>query len=170
MLLLVLTDGHQVSVVEKDVGGHQHRIVQQAHGDVVPLLHRFLLELNHPLQPVERRDAIQQPAQFAVGCHLALHKHRTAFGVHATGQVERCCGTGVLSQAAGVMGNGDGVEIHDTDKGVVGLLQINPIADGTQPIAEVQCSGRLHPGKNPWPAHQSGLGCFCFGVVAGGCF
>ena len=35
------------------------------------------------------------------------------------------------------MGNGDGVEIHDTDKGVVGLLQINPIADGTQPIAEV---------------------------------
>jgi len=63
------------------------------------------------------------------------------------------------------MGNGDGVEIHHTDKGVVALLQVNPVADGTKPIAEMQRSCRLHPGKNPWPAHQSVLCRFGFGLV-----
>ena len=53
VLALVVADGHLVGVVEEDVGGHQHRVVEQ------PDAHRLLalgllLELRHAPQLAER--------------------------------------------------------------------------------------------------------------------
>ena len=50
---LVVADGHLVGVVEEDVGGHEHRVVEQ------PDAHRLLalgllLELGHAPQLAER--------------------------------------------------------------------------------------------------------------------
>ena len=160
VLFLVFTDRHQIGVIEKDVRGHQNGIVQKADGNVVTLFDGLFLELDHPLQPIQRRDAVQQPAEFAVGSDLALNEHRTAFGIHAAGQVQRCGASGVSSELRWVMGNCDCMQIDDTDKRVVGVLKINPVADGTQPIAQMQGAGGLHAGENPRPWHQSGL-CFC---------
>ena len=64
MLLLVFPDRSEIGVIEKNVGRHQHGIVEQAYRDVVALFHRLFLELDHSLQPVQRGDAVQQPAQF----------------------------------------------------------------------------------------------------------
>ena len=75
VLFLVFTNRHQICVVQKDVCRHEHGIVEQADRDVVALLHRLFLELDHALKPVQGRDAIQQPAQFAVGRYLALDEH-----------------------------------------------------------------------------------------------
>ena len=75
MLLLVFTDGHQIGVIQKDVRCHQHRVIQQADRHVVPVFDGLLLELDHPLQPVQGGDAVQQPAELAVGCHLALNEN-----------------------------------------------------------------------------------------------
>ena len=42
VLALVVADGHLVGVVEEDVGGHQHRVVEQADG------HRLLALATSP--------------------------------------------------------------------------------------------------------------------------
>ena len=47
------------------------------------------------------------------------------------------------------MRNGDRMEIDDTKKGVVIMLKLHPVADGAQPIAQMECTGGLDAGKNP---------------------
>jgi hypothetical protein len=59
------------------------------------------------------------------------------------------------------MGNRDRVQVHDADIGVVGVLQVNPVANGPKPITEMQCSSRLNTGEDPWPRHESGLWVSC---------
>ena len=75
VLLLVFPDWNEVRVIEKDVCRHQNGVIQKADGDVVPLFHGLFLELNHPLQPVERCHAVQQPAQLTVGGDLTLDEN-----------------------------------------------------------------------------------------------
>jgi hypothetical protein len=145
MLLLVFPHGHPIGVVEENVGSHQHRVIEQPGGDIRPLLHRFLLELNHPLQPVERRDAVQQPAELAVGWYVALHKDRGALGIDAAGQIQGRRGEGVLRQPRRIVGHGDGMQIHDAEERVMAVLQLHPVADRPQPVAQVQGSGGLNP-------------------------
>ena len=145
VLFLVFAHGHQIGPVEKDVGRHQDWVVQQAHGHLVTLLDGLLLELDHALQPVERRDAIQEPAQFAVGSHMALHKNRGLAWINAAGEIEGRRRQRVLGQLAGVVRNGDGMQVHDTEKGVVAVLQVDPIADRSQPVPQVQRTRGLNP-------------------------
>jgi hypothetical protein len=45
MLFLIVTDRHLIGLVEQDVGGHQHRIVEQADVDVILVALRLVLEL-----------------------------------------------------------------------------------------------------------------------------
>jgi len=143
VLFLVFADWHQVGVIKKDVGRHQHGVIQQPNGHVVALLDRLLLELDHPLQPVERSDTVQEPAELGMGRHMALHKHRAFFRINPAGQIKGRCAEGVLRQTARVVGNGDRVQIHDTEEGVVGVLEVHPVADGTQPVAQMEGAGGL---------------------------
>jgi hypothetical protein len=85
---------------------------------------------------------------------MALHKYRGLRRVNPAGQIQGRRTERVLGQLAGAVGNGDGMQVNDTEKGVVGCLQVDPIADGPKPIAQVQRAGGLNTGKNPWPWHQ----------------
>ena len=149
VLLLVFAHGHQISVVEEDVGRHQHRVIQQAHRDLIPLFDGLLLELDHPLQPVQRRDAVQQPAQLAVGRYVALHEHRGACRINAAGQIERGGAAGVGRQPLRIMGNRDRMQVHHAEKRVVAVLQGHPVADGPEPVAQMQGARGLNAGENP---------------------
>ena len=55
VLFLVFPHRHLVGVIEKNVCGHQDRVIEQPHRNVVTLFERLFLELDHPLQPVQRR-------------------------------------------------------------------------------------------------------------------
>ena len=65
MLLLVLADRHMGGAIEQNVGGHQHRIVEQAHGGVLAILAGLVLELRHAVQPADAGDAIETQASSA---------------------------------------------------------------------------------------------------------
>ena len=43
VLALIVADRHGVSLVQQDVRGHQHRIVEEAGADGLPLVSRFLI-------------------------------------------------------------------------------------------------------------------------------
>ena len=94
-----------------------------------------------------------------MGWNVTLHKHSGQIRIDATGQIEGGRGPGVLRQLGGVVRNRDRVQINDTEKGVVVVLQIHPVADGPEPVPEMEGSSGLHPGEDPWALHRcSGSG------------
>ena len=151
MLFLVFPHRHLIGVIEKDVGGHQHRVIEQARRHIGALFEGFFLELDHPLQPVERRQAVEQPAEFTVGAHMALHEHRGALRIDATGQVEGRGAAGVLRQPGRIVGHRDRMQIDHTEKRVVAVLEVDPVADRPQPVAQMQGAGGLDPRQHPRP-------------------
>ena len=76
MLPLVLPHRYLISLVQQDVGSHQHRIGEQAH--VCGLrshLGGLVLELGHPLGLAEAGDAPEDPAELGMFGHLGLKEH-----------------------------------------------------------------------------------------------
>ena len=83
VLALVVADRHFVGVVEEDVGGHEHRVVEQADA------HEPLACRDFSLNCVMRRsspnvgDAVEHPRELGVGAHVALHEQQAAVGRRA---------------------------------------------------------------------------------------
>lgn len=53
-LALILSDGHQVCLVEQDVGGHEDGVAEETGGDVFALLAGLLFELQRRMERVRR--------------------------------------------------------------------------------------------------------------------
>jgi hypothetical protein len=67
MLALVLPHWHLIGLIQQDVGGHQHRISEQAHiGGFWPHLGGLVLELRHSLRLPESRQATEHPVELRV--------------------------------------------------------------------------------------------------------
>ena len=75
MLDLVLANRNEVGLVEKDVGGLQHRIVQDAGHDLL-LPRRLFLELRLPLKLAQGRERVENPRELRVLRHLGLDEER----------------------------------------------------------------------------------------------
>ena len=95
VLFLILAYGHMGSLVQQNIGGHQHGINIQPGGGVFAILARFLLELGHPVQPAQARYAVEDPGQFSMGRNLALIEDDMLAGVDAGGQKGRRHFTGI---------------------------------------------------------------------------
>ena len=89
---------------------------------------------------------------------MALHKDRGQLGINATGQVEGSSLLGLACQQGWIMGNGDGMQIHHTEKGVVLVLQLHPVADRPQPIAQMKRTRWLDSRENPLAFHHTSSG------------
>jgi len=72
MLRLIVAHRYNRGLIEQNIGGHQHRVLQQAIADRF-LRGRFGFELGHPFEPAERRDARQHPGQFRMRGNGGLH-------------------------------------------------------------------------------------------------
>ena len=147
VLRLVLAHRHDAGLVEQDIGGHQHRVLQQA------VAHRFLLGglgfvLRHALQPAHRRDAGEHPGQLGVRRHRRLHHDGAGLGIDAGRQVERGDLVDLGAQLGGLLVDRDGVQIDDAEDALVVVLDAHPILERAQVIADVQISGRLHAGED----------------------
>ena len=121
VLALVVADRDLVGVVEEDVGGHQHRVVEQAdaHGLLAVGL---LLELRHAPQLAERGDAVEHPGELGVGPHVALHEQQAAVGVEAGGHAATSpCGGSASVSSAGSYGTVMRVQVDDAEDRVVVL-------------------------------------------------
>ena len=172
MLLLVFADRHLVGAVEQDVGGHEHRVVEQPHADALALAAaRLVLELRHAPQLAHVGDGVEQPHELGVLRHVRLHDDDGALGVDAgreehVGQLDR-----VAAQHGALLAHGDGVQVDDAEDAVVGLLHGDEVADRAQVVAEVQRAARLDAGEDARAALARAVGgrdCGC-GFVCHGC-
>lgn len=72
---------------------------------------------------------------------MALHEHGAARRVDAERQVLRGRHQCAAAQGLGILRHGDGVLVDDAEERLVTVLQLRPVRDGTQGIAEVQGVG-----------------------------
>mmetsp|Transcript_17257 Transcript_17257/g.53057 ORF Transcript_17257/g.53057 Transcript_17257/m.53057 type:complete len:397 (+) Transcript_17257:2011-3201(+) len=134
VLALVLAHGHQARLVQEDVRGHEDRVVEEADSHIFALLRLFLFILDHALEPVERRHAVQEPAELRMRRDVALDEDGALRGVDARRDVERRRVERLLAQLLRVMGRGDGVQVDDAKQAVVVVLELHPLADRAEII------------------------------------
>ena len=150
MLDLVLADGHDVGVVDQNVGRHQHRIGEQpgVGADPAGLL---ILVGNAALQQAHRCAAEKDPAELGHLGHVRLQEQGGAIRIEPQGQqierrVER-----VAPQLRRVADRRQGVQIGNEIKGRFGLvLQVDVLPNCAEVIAPMETPGGLDAGKNAW--------------------
>ncbi len=155
MLLLVLADRHMRRLIAEDVGGHQHRIGIEAEPGHVAVLARLFLELRHPVEPAERRQAAEQPAEFGMRADHALVEDDAAFGVDAGGDIGGGDLARRMAQFGRILRHRHRVQIDDAEDALEIVLQGDPVADRAEIIAEMQIAGRLDAGKDA--VHRTSL-------------
>ena len=143
VLTLVLADRYLIGVVQDDVGGLKGWVGEQSSGDEVALaLGRLVLELRHPAQLAERDRALHHPAQLAVLGDMALHEHRGDVGIEPDSEQHRRQTNGRLADHAWRLGHRQRMQIDDPVERV-GMLTIDPVAQGTQVVAQMDIAGGL---------------------------
>ena len=112
VLDLVLAHGDLVGVVEQDVGGHEHRVVEQPGADRLLAL-ALLLELGHPPQLTHGGHAVEDPGQLGDDRHMALDEEDAALRVEPGGEEQRSEPAGLGGEVGRVVRGGHGVEVDD---------------------------------------------------------
>ena len=160
MLLLVVADRHDVGLVEQDVGSHEHRVGEEPdRRGVGAVALRLVLELRHAPGLAETGDRREDPGQLGVGGHVRLHVQRRLRGLDAGGDVLRRGATRLLAQVLGILGDGDRVQVDDREERVVSLLQVSPLEERPDVVADLEGVGRrLHSGVEARFAHPTILG------------
>jgi len=140
-------------LVEHNVGCLENRIDVQSQRDVFEQS-GLLPELRQLSQTRHGGHRAEDPVELGVLSDGGLDEEGALAGIDAAG--EQCGGHGedVLAQKRRIVGHGDGVKIHDTDGYVVaGILQLHPLADGAQVVAQMQRSCGLDATEDlPRPA------------------
>ena len=146
MLLLVFTDGNQVSLIQQNVRSHERGVGEQTAVDVFGVLCALVLELGHTGQLAEHGVALQDPAQFAVLRNVALDEQSVLFGVQTAGDVLCQLVQGAAAQGSGILTNGQGVQVSHEVIAVKPVCQLCPVLHCAQIVAQMQVTGRLNAG------------------------
>ncbi len=118
--------------------------------NAIQVLARFRFELRHPVQPADRCEALHDPAGLGMLAHVRLHEKFAVAQIQPGGQVDCRELAGAVMQLFRVDGQGDGVQIDDTEDVVVLRLGLRPVAQRAQVVAQVQVACRLDAGKDPF--------------------
>ena len=148
VLGLVLAHRDQVRIVDQDVCRHQGRVGEQAAVDVVGVLGAFVFELGHAAQLAELGVAAQDPVQLGVGRDMALDKEDALGRVDAGGQQHGRGLAGVAAEGCGLLPDGQGVEVGHHIQAVELILQLGPVADRPNVVAQSKGAGGLDAGQN----------------------
>ena len=147
VLALVVADRNDVGLVQEDVPGHQHRVLEQRGRDEL-LLVALLLELRHPAQLAVARGRAEQPRRLGVRGHLALHEHRRAVGIEPGREQHRRDVQRQTMQLGRVVLDRDRVQVDDAEEGLALLLRARVLAEPARVVAERRLAGRLDAGED----------------------
>ena len=113
MLLLIDANRDKVRLVQQDVGGHQHRVGEQAGVDVFRVLGAFVLELRHARQLSELRVARQYPGKLCVRAHMALDKQDGFFRIDTARHKQRQRRNCIVAQGFRLLADGHRMHVDD---------------------------------------------------------
>ena len=148
MLPLIVPHRHQSGMIGMNIRRHQVRIHVQTRRNRLPILARLVLELGHPVEPAERREAAEHPGQLGMGRDRGLMKQNMPVRIDARRQQNRRHHPCLLPQLSRVLKIGDRMLINDAINAVAVLLQLHPVARSPEIVAERWKPRRSHSGEN----------------------
>ena len=151
MLALVLAHRHVVRAVEQDVRGLEHRVGEQTHGGPLgAALGRLVLELGHPARLAEPGEAREDPLRCACAGTCDWTKTEDRAGSIPIA-ISWAAARRVRSRSRfGVLLDGDRVQVGDEEERLVVGLEVHPLPQRAEVVAEVErVGGRLDPGEDP---------------------
>ena len=148
VLELVLAHGHDVRVVEHDVRGHEHGVVEDARVRRLALVERRLVGVA-PLELPGGEHAGEGPGQLEDLGSVALAVHVDALGIEPAGQPGRRDVVGVLAHLRRVAHRRQRVVVGDEEEALVLLGELQRGTDGAEVVPHVHHAGRLHTSQRP---------------------
>ncbi len=150
VLLLIASDGDLVRVVDEDVGGHEHRVREEACIGREPFRDLVLVG-RRALEEPHRRDGEENPEELGdlgnVG--LAKERHVRVRWIEAEREVVERDVARQLAELVGVTHGGQRVEVRDEDEALVARrLKLEKLRNRAEVIAEVDLARGLDAGKN----------------------
>ena len=138
MLALVLAHGHELRTVEQDVRGHEHRVGEQSGGGAVRApLGGLVLELRHAGGLTEAGQTGEHPREFGMLGDVGLHEQGGLLRVDPEGEELGGTADGAGTQFLRILVDGDGVQIRDEVERLELVLQVDPLLQRTQVVAQV---------------------------------
>ncbi len=147
---LVLPHRHERRAVDGDVRRHEHRVAEEPVCPEVPGAELLDLVLvgRHALEPAEGRDHREVERELGVLGDARLQEDRRLLRVEADGQPVEHGFARVVGQGRRVgIVRRQRVEVRDEEEAAVlaGVLQVHPVLDGAEVVAEVDPPGRTQP-------------------------
>ena len=125
---------HANSIVQHNIGGHEHRIAYQSVVYVMRLHLHLFLEGGYSQQPTQRGHHAEQSVQFHNLGHVGLDKEDTPVGIKPSRQPVKYHLVDILLQCPGILQRGQSVNINDTINAVIFFLQLDVILYGSQVV------------------------------------
>ena len=147
MLLLILADGHDVAVVDEDVGGHEHWVGEEA-GAGDEAAGGFVFEGMSIFQHRDGGDAAEQPRQFSDFGDVALAKEGRSSWVEAAGEEIESELAAMVAEDDRIVDSGQGVIVSNEIQGFAFMLQANGGLHHAEIISEVGAACGLDAGEN----------------------
>ena len=141
MLQLILAHRHEVCLVLKDVGSHEHGIGEQAGIDIVGILACLVLEGYGLLKFAQIGVHIEEGVEFAGLGNVALHINHALLGIHASSEVFGQNAANVGVEGCRIGSRGQRMVVGDEVTAVVVVLHVNKVAQCTIVVSEVKVSG-----------------------------
>ncbi len=169
MLLLVDADRDEIRLIEQDVRRHEDRIGEQTDVDVVLVLRALVLELRHAVHLPHVGVAVEDPGELRVRGNVGLEIENALIRVNAARDVEDQQRARSFAQHGGILADRDRVLVDDAVKALVFILQIRPVLQCAEIVAQREVAGRLHSRKDnffsiqhsilllPIPPHRAGF-------------
>src|SRR5271166_3839314 len=158
---LVFSDRNEIGLVHEYVGGLQQRVAQESVGSEILVLYVFALLFitRNAFQPSQRCNHTEEQMQFSMLRHMRLNKQRAALGIEARRKVVDHDFERTLLNIAGVgVIRGERVPISEEKEAIVFVLQLDPIAQGPDIIAEMQFASRAHAAQDAPFCASGGIG------------
>ena len=112
VLLLILSDRHDVAVVDQNVRRHQHWIAEESYHRSESAREFVFIGVRAFEQPL-RRNGRQDPGQLRYLRHIALFKERSAFGIEPGREKIDCRTPNVFADDIRIAHTGQRVIIGD---------------------------------------------------------
>ncbi len=147
MLRLIVAHRHDRGLVQQNIGGHQHRVLQQPVADCLLAL-RLGLVLRHALQPSDRGHARQHPRELGVRRNRRLHHQRRMLRIDADREQHARQLLDLRPQLTGLLVKRDRVQVYDAIDAIVVVLDFGPVLQRPEIIADVRAAGGLNAGED----------------------
>ena len=144
MLLLICTYRYKICLICKDISCHKNRICEKTCIYVIRMLCGFILELSHSWKLTELCGARQYPVKLCMGLDVALNKCNGLFRVNTAGKDKSISLKGVLSELCRLLTYSYSVHINNWIDAVVILLQLSPVWNSSDIIAQGKSTCRLY--------------------------